>query len=458
MNRKDILNKIAEGLSRFRSEVEILSSENLYDTNLHAENVLIPLLNETYDLNLVNANTIRKNYPGIDLVDRENRIAFQITSSSTITKVKETLKTFIDHKLEKEIDIIFVFILGKKQANYSKDGVNSIIGKKIDFSVNEHIIDGSDLFSLLNMSLKLDKLQRVSELLQAEFSDTKIQLRKSLAEKKEEFIKEKIFPNILNISLPETIYIGDMRIDRDDVIKKSWETDHKLKMTANDRKVLMKAIEFSELKIGGDWHVFENKLISFRDFHDSGLDRFVETGTVEEISTEEFPELGVKYYGSLVQLINNSVTQKLYQKSIKWINKHKIYRFAPLNKMPNVRKISWKNINRATRTVIDEIWNSDKTQITAFKHLAFKTQVHFFNNNWCFSITPTWSYTWNGYSKSNSEPKLLSGIKRLENNKSIYLTFKFIAYCLINKLDEEKNVYDTVKFSDPIYDTLIFKP
>lgn len=79
MNRTQSINSITQSLSRFRSEVEILNSSSLYDINLHSENILIPLLNELFQLNLENANKTKKNYPGIDLIDVENRVAFQVT-------------------------------------------------------------------------------------------------------------------------------------------------------------------------------------------------------------------------------------------------------------------------------------------------------------------------------------------------------------------------------------------
>ena len=44
MHRKEKIEKIAELFARFRTEVESLNSLNLYDINVHAENVIIPIL------------------------------------------------------------------------------------------------------------------------------------------------------------------------------------------------------------------------------------------------------------------------------------------------------------------------------------------------------------------------------------------------------------------------------
>lgn len=44
MRKKEEIEKIAELFARFRAEVENLNSLNLYDINIHAENVIIPCL------------------------------------------------------------------------------------------------------------------------------------------------------------------------------------------------------------------------------------------------------------------------------------------------------------------------------------------------------------------------------------------------------------------------------
>lgn len=90
MHRKEKIEKIAELFARFRTEVESLNSLNLYDINVHAENVIIPILNLVYGVNLVNINNKVRNSAAIDLVDTENRIAVQVTSTATGDKVKHT--------------------------------------------------------------------------------------------------------------------------------------------------------------------------------------------------------------------------------------------------------------------------------------------------------------------------------------------------------------------------------
>lgn len=460
MNRKDILNSIAKNLSRFKSEVEILSKDGLYDINLHSENVLIPILNNIYNLNLTNANTIKKNYPGIDLIDNANRIAFQVTSTTTITKIKHTLKEFIHSKAYQEIDVLFVFILTDKQKKYKEEGIKDILSNLFDFEPIQHIIDISNIFTKLNNTLDRKKIELVQELLSQEFSDEKIDYRKSVAEDQEKVVTEKIYANLVKLSLPDILFIADLNLDRDEVISKSWETDDRLKKNASDRKVLIRALQFSQKEIDGNWQIFGKKIISFKDFHAQGstLTPFVVAGTTEEMPTSEFSELDEKYRIALSQLINANIRHQLFKKHIKWIKKENIFRFSPDKKLVGVRKIEWKNLKRAIRKVIDENWNQDKTQIISYKHLAFKTDLHLLDCTWYLSISPTWSYTWNGYSKSKLESKLLSGIKRLENNKSIYLSFLFIVFCLRNNLPNEIETEKIIDFSESVFDNIVYNP
>ena len=111
MHRKEKIEKIAELFARFRTEVESLNSLNLYDINVHAENVIIPILNLVYGVNLVNINNRVRNSAAIDLVDTENRIAVQVTSTSTGDKVKHTINEFVKGKRCEDYDRLLIYII-----------------------------------------------------------------------------------------------------------------------------------------------------------------------------------------------------------------------------------------------------------------------------------------------------------------------------------------------------------
>ena len=459
MNKKKLIDRINELLSRFRAEVEGYNSVNLYDINIHAENVLIPILNKIYGLSLVNANYEEKNASAIDLIDRDNRIAIQVTSTANGEKVKHTLEQYIKYKKNNEFDILLVYVITSKQQKYSEESFQKIINNEFVFNSEENIYDYSNLLSELNSWISIPKLTEVAELLENEFSEEKIEARKFRLENKGQSVTNILYPNILEIKLPDQIYIGSIGINRDEIIAKSWETDYKLKKKASDRSVLNRAMEFYKIPFFRDWHVFEKKIISFRPLDDSSepLSNLVETGTVEEFTPEEFADISLKHEIALSQLIDNSLQEILFHKEIQYLRKERLFRFRP-PKLPKERKVRWKNKKVATRTVVKEVWNKEETQILYFQQLAFNTQSFKSDVSWFLSITPTWSYTYNGYNTYKFESDLITKKKKLENNNAVYQHFMFISYCLNNKLKEEEPDVKYLSFSEPFKLSLTYEP
>lgn len=78
--------KIRELLDTFSRRVERENISDRYDINRLAENVMLPILRLLYGYqDLRNLNyTDARNYPGVDLADDTAKIAFQITSTSTL--------------------------------------------------------------------------------------------------------------------------------------------------------------------------------------------------------------------------------------------------------------------------------------------------------------------------------------------------------------------------------------
>ena len=450
MNKKKLVDRAAELLSRFRVEVESLNSLNLYDINIHAENVIIPILNKVYGLQLINANFEEKNATAIDLIDRDNRIAIQVTASSSGAKIKYTLEKYLEYKRNEEFDTLLVYIITSKKTSYKDSSFAEIINGEFSFTSSGNIYDHSNLLGEINSWISIPKIQEVLDLLELEFSDEKIDQRKYFAKNRDKIISEILYPNILKIALPEKVYIGSIGIHRDDIITWTWETKYKLKKSAGDEKVVNRAFEFYDIPYSRDWHVFEKKIISFRPLDDKTepLGRLVEIGTVEEFSITEFAEIGLKYEVALVRLIDNSLQQLLYLKGVQWVRKEGLFRFKPPEYLGE-RKIRWKNKKTATRTVVKEVWNKEKTQILHFQQLSFRTQTFRSGDDWYLSITPTWSYTYNGYVNHKSESDLITSKKKLENNNAVYQHFMFISYCLNHALREGEKEYNLLSFSQP---------
>lgn len=450
MNTKKITERISELMSRFRVEVENLNSLNLYDINIHAENVIIPILNSVYGMNFKNANLEDKNAAAIDLIDNENRVAIQVTSTPNIGKIKHTLRQYKKYKINNDFDQLLIYIITKKQKTYSDVIINEIVDGEFEFSPSDHILDAEDILSQINSWISIPKKQMVLDLLELEFTDEKLDLRKYNLENKDLFVEEVLYPNLLEVSIPDTVFVGTIGVDRDEIITSSWETDYKLRRSASEKSVINRAFALYDIKYSKDWHVFEHKIISFKqlDSRSEPLSKLVEIGTVEEYSISDFVGLGFKYEQAMSKLIDCTIQELAFKKGIQWVSKERFFRFRPPF-VPGERKIQWKNKKKATRAVVKDFWNSDKTQIVYFRHLSFYIQPFLSDKKWLVSITPSWSFTYDGYRVHKNESDLITKKKMLETNNAIYQHFMFISYCLSNKLSEEEEDYTYIQFEEP---------
>ena len=178
MNQQNILFRISQLLSRFTEQVEILNDNGEFSINVHAENILINILNTIYDCNLENVNyKENKIYPAIDLRDYKSRIAIQVTSISNIEKVKDTLSKYISNNLYERFDKLYIFILTKKQTNYNQAIFNKLINGLFPFTTDS-IIDKTDLYKELNAQNNFEKIRKVCNMLEQQFADNKNELDK----------------------------------------------------------------------------------------------------------------------------------------------------------------------------------------------------------------------------------------------------------------------------------------
>lgn len=94
MREKYQLELIVEMLTQWLTAVKLRNSVNDTGINRTSENLVLRLLNAAYDYDLVNLNWEDSQYPAVDLGDRERGISFQVTSTKTLNKIKESLKKF----------------------------------------------------------------------------------------------------------------------------------------------------------------------------------------------------------------------------------------------------------------------------------------------------------------------------------------------------------------------------
>ncbi|KYG73612.1 hypothetical protein AWW68_13050 [Roseivirga spongicola] len=461
MKRIRLTNSILESLTRFSTEIQISNKNAFFDINIQSEYLLIPLLNLVFDYKLVNANQIKKNYPAVDLIDLDNRLAFQITSTYSSHKVKKTLESFRKNDLHKLFDEVFFLFLTTNDVKVNSQKVLSEVGTKIVLEDDRHFLNFNSLFSHIQ-SLSLNKIERIEALLTEEFHEEKVKARIQDT-KSPDLRTEPYFLNLVSLDLPKSLFVVDLNIEKEklkkDLIERKKEKGQKMRKF-NDRDLFKEAINQNNPdKYCEDWVIHGQQLISFRDFtKDVSLAGLVDQGTSTELSIEEFcfDEDKKRVFKNLL----NAVLRE-YLKTVKfeWYHPDKIFRIkSPNADMPKEVKVTWKlNKKPQPRSVISEIWNKNKTHIICFRHLAFSSSIFEFDGRWFFSINPTYSFTTNGYRKSRFSQYYMTGKKQNDDNKSIYHDLRFILWN-IKKLDSPSEMFQaTLPYDFKIGDFEEFK-
>ena len=161
------------------------------DINKLAQTILIPLLAEVYGYqNLKDLDfTEGSNYPSVDLGDETARVAFQITSTRGIEKVKHTLTEFVEHKLYEKYDRIIIYIITDRQKDYSDTEINKIIQGKFSFDVKKDIWDYRDILEEV-AKFPIEKAREVEKILEANFGEERKEPDWEVVDKVEQIINE----------------------------------------------------------------------------------------------------------------------------------------------------------------------------------------------------------------------------------------------------------------------------
>lgn len=92
MNSIIYYNEISSLLTMLSYQINREGRLNLHDINIYTEYFYRDFLNTLYSLNLVNANDLTYNEPGIDLADASSKIMVQVSSTATKEKIQSSLE------------------------------------------------------------------------------------------------------------------------------------------------------------------------------------------------------------------------------------------------------------------------------------------------------------------------------------------------------------------------------
>jgi hypothetical protein len=454
MKQLELIHRINELFSRFVTQIKGASSLNLYDINIISEYILIPLFKEIFDYSeLRNVNDDSANYPGIDLADDTNRVAFQVTSTSNSRKINHTFDQFFRHELYEKYNRLYFYILTEKQESYTVR--NYALEKTgFDFLESRDILDYQSLMKKIN-ALDIRKIKKIQSILEEQFT-----IERKLSYKSDSDVSNKslsswgiktanletLYSNLLEISFPNELYIALLNIDRKEVIKASRVNGGKyLKNVAPTRAVIWEALRQKGLRFANDWTCHENKIITFHDLNDDSISlrEIIDEGTVEPFGTDEFFLIDRDHENVFKGLLNYCLQRMLYHKRVEWKYKDKMFVFISENDDLQKREISWTGKVDAKRTVFDISINKKTGEISYYKHLAFKRRFKRFENRWFLEIVPSWYITSNGFRKSRFGADTIKWLKSHERNQHVFNHIKFIAYFL--RLKEQPSVFEAEK-------------
>lgn len=430
MKQLDLINEFRELTAQLKIEVESASSMGLYDTHKVSENLMCELLGYLCGYsNLRNLNRDKVNYPGLDLADDHARIAFQITSTSDLNKVKDTLETFIKHNLHQKYDRLVVYILTQKQNSYSQESINNSLSGQFQFDANQDIWDYRDLAKLASEA-KPTVLDEAIKHFKAYLRGIPVGLADEDVDPPAK-PAEKLSTNLIELYFPPSIYVAQLNPDIKNRIK-------------GKRKDIRQAIvgygNELGIKFPSSYIVHGDTLITFVDLTDSKNTPYkliIESGTEERIPAEDFWSLNEDQEYAFRGLLRFTLQQRLFQERVLFKNEEKLFIFLPLSDSLNERIESWHGEKDAKRTVFKRQFNKNNAEkILMQKHLAFTVDFHRFDNNWFVAITPDWFFSiGQDYHRSGYAYQNLKWIKQQENNNQVFNHFRFI-HAWLHKIDE----------------------
>lgn len=161
LKKKEIYDEIDRYLSSLQAYIKMQNKNGTFDINKYSEDFICELLNLTYGFELINLNSIHKNYPAIDLGDEKAGICIQVTATNSSQKIKNTLEKFKKEKLYESFNEIDIFILGDKKNYNNKD----FIYPEFDFTQERNIFDFSTLSTEIRYIRDNSKLNKIIDLL-----------------------------------------------------------------------------------------------------------------------------------------------------------------------------------------------------------------------------------------------------------------------------------------------------
>jgi hypothetical protein len=455
MRQQQLLNEARDLLAQFVSRVKGSTAMGHTDINVISETFLTELFREVFALPaLRNLNQDRRNFPGLDLADDTAGVAYQITATTDISKIKASLETSINAGLHVRYPRIRVYILTEKQARYSQDAIDSVTKGNLDFDCGRDIQDYRDVLRAC-AGLQLSQLERVVALLRNQIAPP----TSSMGSKSDVRLLvgfESVALNLVPIWFPKTLYVADFVEPPSPVTGSDGRPRRRRAQSPNSRKTVSKDIMDRGFEVPEDFEVHSNRVISFHDpsAKDSLLQPYIDAGTLTEITPKVYYAADDDQLNVFKSLLRRALQRQLRPEHVRWQDKKHMFFYGAGHKFEE-RMVAWKEERAAMRTVFQKTMKKNKPdEILTCKHLAFYVDFHLIEGAWFIAITPTWYFSRDGYRPDRFAAKRISWLKRQENDQQVHTHFRFICYRMRElqegSLFHEQHDVTLIQIGDPI--------
>ena len=256
--KKQQIDIVINLLAKWSRTIEFNNMIEYYDINKTAEGLITQLMNLTFGLKLSNLNNDKVNHPGIDLGDKENKIAFQVTSRKDAEKIRENLKTFVEKKYNDIYTngIKFLILTAEnKSISFGKNPPNKIYPQ---FNKDTDIIIFKDIIKKIDSLYDEDynRFEAIKSVLEREIGKDTISAKVN-TEELPLFSFSFQHPNFMELEKEEVAillqdisrnYEQDGNIEFDIFIKEEDEINSKLEELNKDLENIKNRQQISHLK------------------------------------------------------------------------------------------------------------------------------------------------------------------------------------------------------------------
>lgn len=115
------IERVANRLKLISEGIKNSNKLNLCDINVICEEILENSKYIIWIWTCYNWCARKPHYVAIDLVDKKNKVAYQVTSTVRRSKIEGTTEKFVKNKLYKDIDELYILILNDDPHKYRND-------------------------------------------------------------------------------------------------------------------------------------------------------------------------------------------------------------------------------------------------------------------------------------------------------------------------------------------------